>query len=375
VADYYIDPSIVSAGGQGIGTSGDPFGKTVGVIQYALDEVGNSTVGPAANGDTFHIKSTGKVDMNNLNIDWTSYGTPTEQIKHVCFAGYTTTAWDGGRGTIDCGTASFNSSADSIDEIWCYNINFEGTNTSGAILEIDRQPCLISCQFDGKDTAVQWFNIGGRGMVIDCWCHSLAGDSAYRAAYAGFGTDIYFSHFDASDSVNANVGTMVVNAASAVGNIVQIPNNASAEGSACGYQGACYIGNRYYGQGTGIGILLNYDTTTAINNYIENCATAIDLNTKDMPPTVLNNRWYNCTTGLADTSLYRGPTLSNSNFALTSSGFVDAANGNFNLTGELLAANLGFPVQYRGLSNHLTHASIGGSLPYNAPYIPKLRSL
>jgi hypothetical protein len=42
MADYYIDPDIVSGNGTGSGTSSDPFGKTINVLQYALDKIDNN---------------------------------------------------------------------------------------------------------------------------------------------------------------------------------------------------------------------------------------------------------------------------------------------------------------------------------------------
>jgi hypothetical protein len=357
---YYIDPSIVSAGWQGTGADpGNAFGKTVGVLQYALD-----TAGAAAGGDTFWILSSGEIDMNNSQLTWGTYTQPTDE-NPLTLIGYTTSINDGGRFSINMGTAAFTDG--TVDGIKIINANIRGTNST-QMVAVDRDCLFANCQFDGEDSANGWISGGLRTSCIACYFHSLS-TTASSGIRLGLGSRLAYCHVDNTSSTSRT--NSVATADAGLFNIIRLP--AVGIGAlTTGQDGAYFEGNRIYGTGTasqsGLGTAAN-ETIVMVNNYIENTANAIVVDdTNGSVQFAAGNRWYNCTTGISGT--IEGESFDNS--ALTASGFVNASGGDFNLSGELLQQDSGWPTSYIGLTSHNTHAGIGGQLPY-VPYYPRLR--
>jgi hypothetical protein len=362
MATYYIDPSIVSAGGQGIGTSGDPFGKTVGALQYALDEVGNSTVGAATGGDRFWILSSGEIDMNNATLSFATYTQPTDE-NPLHLIGYTSTTGDAGQFSINLGTAAFLDG--TVDGLHVINAVLRGTNST-QMVDADRDCLFINCEFDGEDSANGWISGGLRTMCIRCYFHSLS-TTASAGVRLGLGGHMQYCHVDDTSATSRTDYTVGVISASY--NIVRPPAVGIAAMHAIG-DGAWFEGNRIYGTGTAsqIGMDVGFQECNGwVNNYVENCPTAYDMGSGHMA-LLAGNRWYNCTTGISGT--VEGTSFDNS--VLTASGYVNASGADFNLSGELLQQDAGWPTSYIGLTSHNTHAGIGSQLPY-VPYYPRLK--
>lgn len=140
---YYIDPAI--AANSGSGTIGDPYGD----VQYAL----NTVTRDATNGDVFHVKA-GTAEVLAATLSLATYGTPTAAAP-LCFAGYTSTAGDGGIGEISgAGTYPiFNSS--TLDYIHFTDMKL-GNTGSAQLIRLD----------DGCIFTRVWFHTCSAGNVV-----------------------------------------------------------------------------------------------------------------------------------------------------------------------------------------------------------------
>lgn len=171
LTQYYVDPSINA--NSGTGTIGDPFGD----LQYALDTVTRDST----NGDQFNIKS-GTAEVLTAELDFTTYGT-TDITGRVVFAGYNSTANDGGIGVID-GAGNFRI-AYNVYAVW-KDLELRNSGTAHLIGGSSRYSIAINCTFHNCGSVAAW-----RMRVYGC--------NFYDCVYGSSESDSYgCGYFDGS---------------------------------------------------------------------------------------------------------------------------------------------------------------------------------
>ena len=172
ITQYYVDPSINA--NSGTGTIGDPFGD----LQYALDTVTRDST----NGDQFNIKS-GTAEVLTAELDFTTYGT-ADIGGRLVFAGYSSTANDGGIGVIDGNAGNFRI-AYNVYAVW-KDLELRNSGTADLIGGSSRYSIAINCTFH---------NCGN----VAAWRMRLYGCNFYDCVYGSSESDSYgCGYFDGS---------------------------------------------------------------------------------------------------------------------------------------------------------------------------------
>lgn len=135
ITQYYVDPSINA--NSGTGTIGDPFGD----LQYAL----NTVTRDSTNGDQFNIKS-GTAEVLAAELSFASYGTTTASAPAV-FAGYDSSANDGGIGVIDGNAGGFRF-AYNVYTVW-KDLELRNSGNSAILIGSSAYTIAINCTFHG----------------------------------------------------------------------------------------------------------------------------------------------------------------------------------------------------------------------------------
>lgn len=345
ITQVYVDPAI--AGNSGTGTIGDPYGD----LQYAL----NTQARDAANGDQFNIK-VGTSEFGAISL--TTYGTPTYAAPLV-IRGYTATANDGGRATLDgSGAAIINEAKDFINLIDLRFTNC-GANTPVTI----RHYCLVEgCQFDSA-TGNQFMYIQRQSVVDRCY---FVGSPAARALYCD-SASVRGCYFNIASGVPAIYTVNTARPFSAFGNVILL-THASGRGIYLDdgynmvannviYSSAASAANMF-----GISAGANVDSLEVWNNIIVGFegATNVGILSEVKPILVGHNAFYNNT---ANESYTVDPVLDlGGDVALAADPFTDAANGDFSLTaaGKTALRGVGWPGAYLGAhANTDGHITIG----------------
>lgn len=135
ITQYYVDPFINA--NSGTGTIGDPFGD----LQYAL----NTVTRDSTNGDQFNIKS-GTAEVLTAELSFASYGTTTAYAPAV-FAGYDSSANDGGTGVIDGNAGGFRFAYNAYT-VW-KDLELRNSGNSAILIGDSRYTIAINCTFHG----------------------------------------------------------------------------------------------------------------------------------------------------------------------------------------------------------------------------------
>ena len=336
---YYVDPSLSSDTGDG--TVGTPWGRaSTSAVQYALDTI-TRNVSPG--GDFIHVKSTGTETVPTGGWDLTTYGVPTTGA-HLRIVGYTSTALDGGRATIDQnGNALFASNL--YNWVTVGYLNVSGKTGSGYAIELDNNCCVYRCSVDGNN------DVGGihadlYSSVIGCEIFNVIGQAIN--VDRGFVAYNWIDQSSPNEAIRVGLLSVVHN------NVIRIGHTSSADSAILLQADQCVaMNNTIYSSvaatASGINAPAGEDNCCIINNYIEGFSgtggEAIWLD--EYCPIILNNRWYNCTSGIVSTNGDAYTAFDENNAALAASGLVDAATGDFRpVTGGTTGARLlreGFP--------------------------------
>lgn len=320
--EYYIDPTVASDGGAG--TSGSPWTRADGnVLQYALDNITRDTT----NGDRINVKSGTPHTGATASLSFTSYGSSTYQTA-VIIQGYTSTANDGGKGTI-----LMNSLRDISSRSYLH------------FIDIIADTCRIKTA-TGSD-------------VFDCEVRNVSSGDAIYIATTGHAAGNYVSISGSANGINNAAGgneiscNVIEMADSSTGigircgsnsltvrnNIVKMGTGAATGISILGYNQRVANNSIYSNGGTGGGIYLN--TGAEINNRIYSNLVegfsgtgghGIELSAGAYSSayniSVYDNAVYNCDTAyyVKDDFVVQG---GSTNETLSESPFTDAANGDF----------------------------------------------
>ena len=285
ITEIYVDPSINANSGDG--SIGNPYGD----LQHAFNSETLATTGSQIT--RFNIKS-GTDEVMAADLVWTSFGTPNDSDRPVMIEGYTSTAGDGGRGSIDANNGFIDVSGH--DYVTLSNLDIIGDHDD-YLVHLDNNCAIHNCYIEqqGNRGAVY---LDGNCTVTDSIIRSvgpgtysqncLDGNSAGKkylfncfVEYNGTGMAVY--RYDTIDSV------IVCNGLSYGLNI--------SNGHSC-------IGNIFYSSAAGTKAAIEIDATVphviVANNYVEGWSHSfgrcVDDNI-DKPDgyTSLNNYYFNCT--------------------------------------------------------------------------------
>jgi Leucine-rich repeat (LRR) protein len=257
----YVDPSI--AGNSGTGTSGDPYGD----LQYALDTMTRD----GTNGDQINIKAgTDEVLSSTLSLTtYTSVSNPSQNAP-LTFRGYTTTADDGGQGSIDCGgNALITNVGNSIHWVDLELHNGPQTGT-GIFITLSFYAKLINCYVHDThgtisstdDATIVGNRIEDMGNVSNGLIICAAGTIAYNYIDVVTGT---------RDPVQC---IRMAGNSNVIGNIIYLDSDADGIRNHSIGRTQSIIGNTVLANGgSGNGIMIDQsgrsDNMVCVNNYVE----------------------------------------------------------------------------------------------------------
>lgn len=333
ISNYYVDPAINA--NSGTGTLGDPFGD----LQYGLNNVTRN----ATDGDRFNIKA-GTAEVMAAAISLATYGTPA-QAAPLTFQGYTSAQGDGGIGEINNGGAN----VAVIDSTTLGYINFIdmklGNTGTAQIVKLAANCVFVNVEFHSSsaNNAIQCWN--ARLIFERCYFHDITGSPVIYLTGSCFALDCRFVYAvsgycvqAASSSVVSNCTIYLTHAGAFAIRLLTVFNTA--------------INNSIHQNAAGTAAGISVETGIAVikNNIITGFSGAGGDGIRDAGGDCLlqgANAFYNNTTN-EDTSqaIYYRP----ANLTLSSSPFVDPANGNFTLTAAAAAelASLGWPTTFPG---------------------------
>lgn len=364
ITQYYVDPAIDAD--SGAGTIDDPWGD----LQYALNTATRDTV----NGDQFNIKS-GTPEVLTAPLDLTAYGLWSDWQPGTRIRGYTATANDGGRATIDGNNGNFTLIAGTPKAFSFIDIRLTNFGTAEAIV-LGTRGILRNCEIDtisaGGLNAV--YLSGNNSALIGCYLHDItkarivSGNSSYQAI------GNYFS---------ACVGENVFQSNVAIGNILLLNNTGSSGINVYNAVNGVVIGNIVYNAaaGTLYGIMGNALGQFIANNIVCGFSGVSGRAIQVNPRTVYrgyNAFWNNTENYLNETS---DDHILGADVTLAADPFTDAANGDFSLTAAAKAAlaDKGWPSSYLGAhantNPHITIGAIQQALATGGGGFPKIASV
>jgi hypothetical protein len=332
---YYVDPSINANSGSG--TSGSPYGD----LQYAL----NTITRDSTNGDIIHIKA-GTSEILTAGLALTTYGTPTAAAPLI-FRGYTSTAADGGIGTID-GAGSFGVFASTV-LVGIHARDMRFTNSGATdLMRTNGDSYFENCRFD--NTTASPVRFGGAVLLHRCRC-----DNYGTAARFSGSSDVFACVFDPTSrtptaAVQFDSGMVAfvgnrIRVTGASNGISYVTNNQTIRNNAIAWVSGS-------GTGTGAGILpggVSLRGIAVVNNYVEGFAGTGGTGIKDSNATTRPvysafgfNKVYNCTTAFDVTGDKRADLGSDA--TLGASALTSASGGDF--TPSSAIDDEGYPASY-----------------------------
>lgn len=327
--DVYVDydAGVDSAGkGTGYGTS------AYATLEYAL-----SDTTPDAEGDIFHIRSTGAIAVPSARYTLVaSYGAPTED-QPVAFRGYSSVINDGGRPTFEGSTnsaAGFFSTAGN-DFISISDMIFDQF-TSHA-LDIDNSNVVINCKFTANPQAI-------RCDVYNTFINNeISGCTGTRAVELG-GANMFRGNWIISDSADTLTTMLFLSSLGdcVVDNIFTVTGANAVDAITVSGGGNYVIGNTIDGGGSAIGAGILFDAATheacvVQNNIITNFngtgGTGIDFGSATSPISVYSHNafWNNNAhvNNSGDEAKFQNPSTTPDNESLTGDPFARSDDNTF----------------------------------------------
>lgn len=327
--EYYVD----STSGNN-GNAGTSAGAAWLTLAHAFS---NITLG-AAVGTRLNVKGSFTENISTCAI------TPTT-TQCLAVQGYTTTAGDGGKFTINGGGASIFTFSKS-------NINYiDGVLTNaGATAFVTNANTYISfvrMKFEAANTTANILT-GATGFTsfYDCWIDQLVGPNMY----GGYGLQYVVGCYIKFGTSSTGNGTRVAGEV-AVGNIVVLTSTTSSIYINAISTPICLRNIVIHGSGanqTGIAAPSSTSHCLIEGNYVEGftgaTGRAIWASTSPRLATIRGNGYYNCTNGLFDDSGHNGKVTANAMTLLSTSGLLNYGTGDYRPTDEM--RQLGHALQF-----------------------------
>ena len=326
--EYYCDPTVNANGGDG--SSGSPWTRTDGnVVDYALDNITRDST----NGDRLNVKSGTPHTAATGSFGYNSYGNPTEGSPLI-IQGYTTTAGDGGVGTVLMDTQRLAASAKN-------NVHFIDMEFDTCRLQAGSYGHVLNCTIKNVSSSTALY-LGNSAYVEGCYIQ-LSGSAKGIDMASGNGSDVQNCFIELADSTTGP-GVDIRGFTNSISNTVIKIGTGSAVGIDVGTYTANVKNNSIYSNGgSGSGIELTNALCRADvikNNLIEGFSASggygIKLFATSENYTVAGNAVYNCDTAY-DT--HNEWIMEGDNETLSESPFTDPANDDFTPvdTGNVLA--------------------------------------
>jgi hypothetical protein len=342
VADYYVDGTIVSAAGTGSGTQGDPWGKTDDLIAYALTQI-NAAGGGNVDGNVIHVLAG---DLNATTTPILDFANTNTNRCEIRGRGRDQTVWDWQTNHYLTPYTSTMPAGSSGNGAYLRVSNMSITNVGAAGLSghklHGRSATWINCDFDWTATSLgtlgvqagyffncripHWDQVNSGGWFVNCVITS-GGATTERFGYY---QHCYNCFFDWSQA-----------------------NNAGRVRGICDYSPVLVNCTFYMGSTDRIMCIANFDDAKIINCYQEGgqCVMNHPYNQTFGWQLITNVYAYN----LSDNAIFgpygtpTGDFFAENNVILSSSGFKDAANGDFTPNDNLIA---------QGTMNHAPYGSV-----------------
>lgn len=330
LTNYYVDPS----GGSdttGNGTSGNPWQT----VQKALNTITRDTT----NGDKINVKA-GGTDTLSSALSFATYGTPSATAP-LMIRGYTSSADDGGIGTISGGGSVAIINSGSVADIKLVDMHL--TNCGAAtIVTLGGRSLLLNCELD--TTTGGGFTSGtNNSSVINCFFHNIGaiGCISQFVAFCTFRNET--NDFTNAIQTNQNPSTVIFN-------IIDI--DGSSAGVNCLASNTVLMFNSIFSNGgTGIGLKAVTTSNTALNNTVQGFSGAggIGLQANGSNVDIVGyNLLYNNTTNTSITGDVN-VNLANNDTA-GSSPFTNAGSDDFDPIAGLFASYPSYPTAWKSYS-------------------------
>jgi hypothetical protein len=351
--EYYVDPASGSDS-TGTGTIGSPWAS----VQHALD-----TVTPSGR-DRINLKA-GSTDFISTYLDFTTFSPST--TNQIAIQGYTSTAGDGGMGSIDSSGGLTNTSSSGIHLI---NLNLSSANIGshwGIYLQ-GSSSSVVSCNYEYTYNAasVPAILMGDQGSaVFDVFLNSPT-----TGARCGIQAE-FVSRCVVKLDGNSSSGTISTVGKGGwpgthINNIYWITGNHA--GDVVSVQAKSVVAhNTIFSQGSSTGKGINITNTDACvyNNYIEGFsgagAVALSCNATIA---ATGNAFYNNTT---NESLSFDAGFAGKNLSLSSSALSDPGSGDFNVDATVKDDAFNSGGVFRGLSTTKCELNYGAAISQAAP--------
>lgn len=322
---FYVDLALDSD--TGTGTPGDPYGR----MQYALDNETRSTTDI----NVMNCKGSGSLAAA---LSLATFGTPSNSAP-LLICGYTATAFDGGRATInDNGHGVLVGGTE--DYIGFQDITFVkgSTGSQDYFLNIDNSGACVRCEFDGNGnaTAGTLVHVDNYYLFVDCYFHDFTGTTVVNANtshFRGCTFDVAPSSFVIDNVTGCVSGCKFLLPASSGASAIDLTDNAIIRGNTIVCQGG--------GTGAGIAIISGADPLEITDNHIEGFSGAggrgFGAHSNATLKVFGGNSTHDCTTDNEwATTGEVWHDLGDHHFALASSPLTDAPNLDFTPSGDLV---------------------------------------
>lgn len=325
MADYYVDGTITSASGQGDGSIGNPWGKTDDLWDYCLSQIA-AAGGAGATGDNLIVLDGGFSQTTDPDPTVVAYA----QSKMLYVQ---PNVLDGTqRIPFDCGTKRVMGTSTGERGFQFYFCDFTNLSPDGTTLYTNSYGSVYYCSFDGSGSShLAVLRLGGQGRVIGCRFFNDGRTSGLFNS-GSTGQQVMWNVFEP----NLN-DYMVYTYGSVFAHNLILPQSGMTynTGMVLPIQSSRMFRNTFFGEnqkGAGFYVPNSYESNYIANNYFEGIHNAINdvatqhLNTFEV---LAGNRAYNCATSDMPPASSSVVINQNNDWAMTESGLVDPANGDF----------------------------------------------
>ncbi len=376
---HYIDATIPSVSGTGSGTLIDPWGKDEDLLQYAIDQSGAIST----NGEEYVVTNGDLVNTAPLDLTGFSFTKPIT-VRPLEMDGSQRVGFDMGNSQLHPAT--------NISGINLFYIDFTNLPATGTILDFNGRSNLVFCSLDGssRPTAGAWITTGAGSVIYGCHLKNDQRTDGLFINASGNGNLIQYNYFDGITLADYDVYTY----ASYFGNNVLRYDSSYnyAGGSVLPIDAGKIVNNTFLGPSVsggsvGAAVILitnSYECNIIQNNYFEGFSKCMNLSAATTAPQLINmlsgNKYFNCTEFVETATLVPDDAITHEydNVELSSSGLIDAANGDYRPTSALIRSGYNAFTSMSNLpflAEAPTVGAIEGESPQTNIYIPRIRDI
>jgi len=360
MAEYYIDGTIVSATGTGSGTVGDPWGKTDDLLQYALDQI-VAGGGKDTTGDTIYVTG----DLNQTaSVDFTGYNPQQTTPLAIRPIEVDLINYDLG------GTPFINNTTTRALLIFHVRFFNFGGNTGAYPVRSDHFSGFFQCVFDGVgSTGTYGFTyFGPYSTVIGCKFIN-ENRAVGLVSYTSTGGFFAYNYVEIDNTAQYAMYTYYTTFAH---NIVRVKNGRNT-GCFLPIATGRYFNNTFYGEnntGSAIFVSSAYEDQNIFNNYFEGLYRPLNISTNHNANVsyLVGNRAYNNTTNTVPSDSTTIVYDFDNDFAMTESGLIDPANGDYRPKSSLINAGVNM-FAWSQAQEYTVSPTVGSILPtFESPH-------